>query len=298
MADQAPVFDHVAIIGLGLIGGSLALRLKRDGTVGRITGCARSERTLEVARNRGMIDDGEADPAACVGAADLVVIATPMGAYKVIAEAIGPALRPDAIVTDVGSVKASVFAQVQPHLPAGVALIPGHPVAGTENSGPDAAFPELFDAHRCILTPAADHDAAALSRVRAMWERCGMAVEVMDAAHHDLVLALTSHLPHVIAYTIVGTATELEQDVRAEVVRYSAGGFRDFTRIAASDPEMWRDIFLANREAVLEVISRFDEDLTRLKRWIRRGDGDALYELFERTRTIRRSILAANPRVP
>ncbi|MEZ5667810.1 MAG: prephenate/arogenate dehydrogenase family protein [Alphaproteobacteria bacterium] len=299
MAGAAPpLFRRAAIVGLGLIGGSLALRLKRDGTVGAIVGCARSQRTLDVARGRRMLDDGTTDPAAAVADADLVVLCTPLGSYKALAAAIGPHLAPGAVVTDVGSVKASVLADVAPHLPAGVALVPGHPVAGTENSGPEAGFPELFERHRCILTPPPDADPAAVAAVQALWERCGATVDIMDAAHHDIVLALTSHLPHVIAYTIVGTATELEQDLQSEVVKFSAGGFRDFTRIAASDPTMWRDIFLANREAVLEVISRFDEDLTRLKRAIRRGDGEALYELFERTRQIRRSILAANPKVP
>lgn len=297
MARPEPLFQRVAIIGLGLIGGSLALRLKRDVLAGRIVGCARSDRTLAVALDRSMVDAATSDPAESVADADLIVIAAPMGAYKAIASAIGPHLSPGAIVTDVGSVKSSVIADVAPALPAGVALVPGHPVAGTENSGPEAAFPELFDDHRCILTPPPQTDPDAVARVRAMWEACGMAVDEMDAAHHDLVLALTSHLPHVIAYTIVGTATELEEDLASEVVKFSAAGFRDFTRIAASDPTMWRDIFLANREAVLEVISRFDEDLTRLKRAIRRGDGDALFDLFERTRQVRRSILAANPRV-
>jgi cyclohexadieny/prephenate dehydrogenase len=292
----APVFARIAIVGLGLIGGSLALRAKRERAVGHVTGCARSEATLAVARARGMIDSGTLDLAEAVADAELVVIAAPLGAYPALAAEMGPHLKPGTIVSDVGSVKAPVIAEFRPHLPAGVALVPGHPVAGTENSGPEAAFPELFDARRCILTPPEGTDPAAVARVRALWERCGMTVELMDAAHHDLVLALTSHLPHAIAYTIVGTATDLEQDLQAEVVKFSAGGFRDFTRIAASDPVMWRDIFLANREAVLEVLSRFDEDLTRLKRAIRRGDGPAMFELFERTRQIRRSILAANPK--
>ena len=296
MQGTEPVFDRVAIIGLGLIGGSLALRLKRDGVAGHIVGCARSDRTLDVARSRGMVDDATSDMSAAVAGADLVVLATPMGAYQDVAAVIGPHLAPGVIVTDVGSVKHTVARDVGPHLPDGVILVPGHPVAGTENSGPEAAFPELFDARRCILTPPEGADREATDRLRAMWARCGMAVEVMDAVHHDLVLALTSHLPHAIAYTIVGTATDLEQDLQAEVVKFSAGGFRDFTRIAASDPTMWRDIFLANRDAVLEVISRFDEDLTRLKRAIRRGDGEAMYDLFDRTRQIRRSILAANPK--
>ena len=292
------LFRRVAIIGLGLIGGSLALRLKREAAVEHISGCARTDQTLGIARKRKMIDSGSVDPAAAVADADLVVICAPMGTYRAIVEAVGRVLKPGAIVTDVGSVKASVVADIGPSLPAGVALVPGHPVAGTENSGPEAAFPELFDDHRCILTPPADCDPHAVAQVRAMWERCGATVDEMDAAHHDIVLALTSHLPHAIAYTIVGTATDLEEDLQSEVVKFSAGGFRDFTRIAASDPTMWRDIFLSNREAVLEVISRFDEDLTRLKRAIRRGDGDTLFDLFDRTRQIRRSIVAANPRIP
>lgn len=293
---MAAIFDRVAIIGLGLIGGSLALRAKREGLAGQIVGCARSQRTLDVALRRGMIDSGSLVMRDAVIGADLVVIATPIGVYEQVAAAIGPHLAPGAIVTDVGSVKATVLSEVAPHLPDTVSLVPGHPVAGTENSGPEAAFPELFDARRCILTPPEGTDPAAVARVRALWEGCGMTVDLMDATHHDLVLALTSHLPHAIAYTIVGTATELEEDLQSEVVKFSAAGFRDFTRIAASDPTMWRDIFLANRDAALEVLSRFDEDLTRLKRAIRRGDGDTLFELFERTRDIRRSILAANPK--
>lgn len=293
---MAAIFDRVAIIGLGLIGGSLALRAKREGLAGQIVGCARSQRTLDVALSRGMIDSGSLVMRDAVIGADLVVIATPIGVYEQVAAAIGPHLAPGAIVTDVGSVKATVLSEVAPHLPDTVSLVPGHPVAGTENSGPEAAFPELFDARRCILTPPEGTDPAAVARVRALWEGCGMTVDLMDANHHDLVLALTSHLPHAIAYTIVGTATELEEDLQSEVVKFSAAGFRDFTRIAASDPTMWRDIFLANRDAALEVLSRFDEDLTRLKRAIRRGDGDTLFELFERTRDIRRSILAANPK--
>ncbi|MGF1627353.1 MAG: prephenate/arogenate dehydrogenase family protein [Alphaproteobacteria bacterium] len=296
MSSAEPVFGRVAIVGLGLIGGSLALRAKRDGIVGHITGCARSDATLLFALASGMVDVGTLDVAQAVAGAELVVIAAPMGAYPALAAAMGPHLAPGTIVTDVGSVKATVAAEVAPHLPPGVVLVPGHPVAGTENSGPEAAFPELFDARRCILTPPEGADPAAVAKVRALWERCGMTVDLMDAAHHDLVLALTSHLPHAIAYTIVGTATDLERDLQAEVVKFSAGGFRDFTRIAASDPTMWRDIFLANRDAVLEVLSRFDEDLTRLKRAIRRGDGAAMYEMFERTRQIRRSIVAANPK--
>ena len=225
--------------------------------------------------------------------ADLVIICTPIGTYRIIGEQIGPAMKPGAILTDVGSVKTKVVSYLRPHVPAGVHLIPGHPIAGTEHSGPDASFLELFQDRWLILTPLEDTDPDALETVARMWRGFGSMVESMAPEYHDQVLAITSHLPHLIAFSIVGTATELGDDLKQEVIRYSASGFRDFTRIAASDPVMWRDVFLNNREAVLEVLGRFTEDLTALQRSIRRSDGDALEELFTRTRAVRRSIIDA-----
>ncbi len=233
------------------------------------------------------------DPAAAAADADLVVVATPISAYAEIGRKIGPALKPGAILTDVGSVKEAVIRDLGPHVPAGVDFVPGHPVAGTEHSGPEAGFAELFRDRWCILIPLPETAPAAVARVGRMWEGAGMRVVTMEAAHHDRVLAMTSHLPHLIAYTIVGTATSLEESLKSEVIAFSASGFRDFTRIAASDPVMWRDIFLNNREAVLEILQRFSEDLTALQRAIRWGEGDTLQELFTRTRAIRRSIIEA-----
>jgi cyclohexadieny/prephenate dehydrogenase len=286
-------FDRVAIIGLGLIGSSLARAIKRGNLAGEIVGAARTEQTRATALRLGFIDRAEADPAAAAEGADLVVIAVPVGASGAIARAIAPALKPGAIVTDVGSVKQSVIDAVLPHLPGGVHLVPAHPVAGTEESGPEAGFAELFEGRWCILTPVAGTDEGAVARVAALWRAVGSQVDTMDPRHHDMVLAITSHLPHLIAYTIVGTATELENTLQQEAIKFAAGGFRDFTRIAASDPVMWRDIFLANKDAVLEMLGRFDEDLTALQRAIRYGDGKALEEWFTRTRAIRRSIVEA-----
>jgi len=240
-----------------------------------------------------LADAVTADPAEAVKGADLVVIATPLSTYAEIGKAIAPALKDGAIVTDVGSVKGLVIRELLPLLPQGVHLIPGHPVAGTENSGPESGFPEVFQNRWCILTPLAGGDAAALDKVTRLWQSAGMNLVTMDAEHHDTVLAITSHLPHLIAYTIVGTATDLEDTLKSEVIKFSASGFRDFTRIAASDPVMWRDIFLNNREAVLAVLQRFNEDLTALQRAIRWGEGDKLQDLFTRTRAIRRSIIEA-----
>src|SRR5690606_8377817 len=232
-------------------------------------------------------------PADAAKGADLIVLCTPLSAYVPVVEAMMPALEPDQIVTEVGSCKQVVLDRLGPLMPAGVHLVPGHPVAGTEHSGPDAGFADLFEGRWCILTPGPDADAKAVERVERLWRRAGMTVEYMDAKHHDLVLAITSHLPHLIAYTIVGTATDLEEHLQSEVIKFSAGGFRDFTRIAASDPIMWRDVFLANREAVLEVLGRFSEDLAGLQRAIRRGEGKTLEDLFTRTRAIRRGVIAA-----
>jgi cyclohexadieny/prephenate dehydrogenase len=286
-------FERVALIGIGLIGSSLARVLRRDKLAGEVVVCARREATRAKALELGIADRATPDAAEAVRDADLVVVATPLSAYAEIAAQIGPALRPGAIVTDVGSVKQAVIRDLRPALPDNVHFIPGHPVAGTEHSGPEAGFAELFRDRWCILTPLPDTDAAALARLTGLWEQAGMRVVTMDPEHHDKVLAMTSHLPHVIAYTIVGTATDLEDSLKSEVIKFSAGGFRDFTRIAGSDPVMWRDIFLNNREAVLEMLQRFSEDLTALQRAIRWGEGDKLEELFTRTRAIRRSIIEA-----
>jgi len=287
------MFERVAFIGIGLIGSSLARVIRRDGLARTIVASARSTETLDKVMNLGLADRVYADPADAVRDADLVVIATPLSAYAEIGARIGPALAPGAIVTDVGSVKGAVIRDLQAALPKSVHFIPGHPVAGTEHSGPQAGFAELFDGRWCILTPLPGTDPAALEKLSALWRSAGSKVVTMDPEHHDKVLAITSHLPHLIAYTIVGTAPDLEDTLKSEVINFSASGFRDFTRIAASDPVMWRDVFLGNRDAVLEMLQRFTEDLTALQRAIRWGEGDKLEELFTRTRAIRRSIIEA-----
>ena len=287
-------FGRVALIGMGLIGSSLARVLKQKGLAGEVLGCARSEATRSKAMELGLAESMHADPAEAVVDADLVVLCTPIGTYEDIARAIAPKLKPGAIVSDVGSVKQAVIRDLGPFVPEGVHLVPAHPVAGTEHSGPEAGFAELFEDRWCILTPPPGTDAGAVEAVAAMWRACGSTIEIMDPAHHDKVLAITSHLPHVIAYTIVGTATDLEESVRAEVIKSSAGGFRDFTRIAGSDPIMWRDVVLTNREAVLEMLQRFSEDLTALQRAIRWGEGEVLESWFRRTREIRRGVIKAH----
>lgn len=288
----APLFARAALIGIGLIGSSLARVWRREELVGEIVGCARTGATRDKALALGLVDRVHEDPADAVAGADLVVICTPVGTYDEIGRRIAPALERGAIVTEVGSVKQAVIRDLGPHVPDGVHFVPGHPIAGTEHSGPDAGFAELFENRYCILTPPPGTDEEAVERLSELWRRCGSMVQIMDAAHHDHVLAITSHLPHLIAYTIVGTASDVEQSLRAEVARFSAGGFRDFTRIAASDPVMWRDIFLNNREAVLEMLQRFTEDLTALQRAIRWGEAETLEALFRRTREIRRSVIA------
>jgi len=290
---RQPLFSNIALIGIGLIGSSLAHVVRRDGLAATITVTARTQKTLDTALRLKLADRATLDAADAVKDADLVVICTPMGTYKAIAETIGASLKPGAIVTDVGSCKASVVEDVAPHLPAGVHLVPGHPVAGTEHSGPEAGFADLFQNRWCIVTPAPGTDEQAIARVEALWRSAGMKIERMAADHHDRVLAITSHLPHLIAYTIVDTAADLEDHLKAEVIKYSASGFREFTRIAASDPTMWRDIFLNNREAVLDILGRFTEDLTALQRAIRRGEGDLLWDRFSRTREIRRKVIDA-----
>ena len=287
------MFERVALIGIGLINSSIARLMKRDGLAGEIVIYSRRAATLEKAMELGLATRAETEAAAAVENADLVILGAPVGANAAIAEAIGPSLMPGAIVTDVGSVKSAVIRDVAPHLPEGVHLVPAHPVAGTEFSGPEAGFAELFEDHWCILTPPEGCDPAAVDKVAEFWRRAGSTVDIMDAAHHDKVLAITSHLPQLIAYNIVGTVLDIELVTEREVVKYAAGGFRDFTRIAASDPEMWRDVFLNNQEAVLEMLGRFTEDLAILQRAIRWGDGKALEKLFTRTRGIRRELIAA-----
>jgi cyclohexadieny/prephenate dehydrogenase len=288
-----PMFDKVALIGVGLIGSSMAHAMRRAGLAGHIAGYAHTPEIVERAKAVGFADSLHGDLVECVRDADLVVLAAPVGAFADIAKEIGPHLKSNAIVSDTGSVKGAVLRDVAPHLAKTVHLIPAHPIAGTEQSGPEAGFAELFDGRWCILTPPQDADTTATQTMKSFWERLGSKVEVMDAQHHDLVLAITSHVPHLIAYNIVGTADDLETVTESEVIKFSAGGFRDFTRIAASDPTMWRDVFLNNREAVLEMLTRFNEDLSALQRAIRWGDGDALFNLFTRTRAIRRSIIDA-----
>jgi cyclohexadieny/prephenate dehydrogenase len=287
------LFRRVCLIGLGLIGSSLARRMRRDGLAGELVGVAKSRASRDKALDLGLVDRVYEDPAKAVADADLVMVCTPLGAYAELAETMCPHLAAGATLSDVGSVKQAVIRDLGPLVPEGVHLVPGHPVAGTEHSGPEAGFPELFDGRWCLLTPPPGTDQDAVDRVAALWRACGMRVEIMEPGHHDKVLAITSHLPHLIAYTIVGTATDLEESLRAEVIKFSAGGFRDFTRIAASDPVMWRDVFLNNREAVLEMLQRFTEDLTALQRAIRWGEGEVLEALFRRTREIRRSIVEA-----
>lgn len=289
-----PIFRRLALLGLGLIGSSVARAARKHGLAGEIAGHARSGETRAKALELGFVDSAHEDPAAAVAGADCVMICTPLGSYKTVAEAMAPGLAEGAIVTDVGSVKGSVIRDLTPLLPENVHFIPGHPLAGTEHSGPESGFAELFEGRFCVLTPPADADAAAIDRLTRLWQGMGSIVETMSAEHHDQVLAIVSHLPHLIAYTIVGTATDLEDDIKSEVIKFSASGFRDFTRIAASDPVMWRDVFLNNREAVLNVIQRFNEDLTALQRAIRWGEADKLEDLFTRTRAIRRGIIDAN----
>jgi cyclohexadieny/prephenate dehydrogenase len=290
---EAPIFEKIALIGVGLIGSSIAYASRRANLAGHIAGYVPRPETRVRAEKMGFADSLHAELGPAVANADLVVLATPVGTYGALAESFAPHLKPGAIVTDVGSVKSVVVKDIGPHIPKGVHFIPGHPIAGTEQSGPEAGFAELFDGRWCILTPVPGTQADALAKLKAFWQRCGSDVDIMDPEHHDLVLAITSHVPHLIAYTIVGTAADLESVTQSEVIKYSASGFRDFTRIAASDPTMWRDVFLNNREAVLEILGRFNEDLAALQRAVRWGDGDALFNLFTRTRAIRRSIIEA-----
>jgi cyclohexadieny/prephenate dehydrogenase len=283
----------LALLGLGLIGSSLSHAMRRHKLARAIAGHAKTDATLKTAARLKLADALYADAAEAVNGADLVILCTPVGAFGALAETIGPHLAQGAILTDVGSVKMAVIRDVSPHVPEHVHFIPGHPIAGTEFSGPESGFAELFENRWCILTPDPGTPPAPVETLKAFWEAMGARVDVMDPKHHDLVLAVTSHLPHLIAYNIVGTAADLETVTEGEVIKYSASGFRDFTRIAASDPTMWRDVFLNNREAVLEVLGRFTEDLAALQRAIRWGRGEDLFQRFTRTRDIRKRIVEA-----
>ncbi|WP_420867494.1 prephenate/arogenate dehydrogenase family protein [Aliiroseovarius marinus] len=286
------IYQRVALIGLGLIASSMAHAMRRSGLAGEIVGTARSAETRDIAREVGFCDRVVDTAAEAAEGADLVVLAVPVGAMGPVAQEIGPILKAGATVTDVGSVKGAVIEAVSPHLPDSVHFIPGHPLAGTEHSGPRSGFAELYDNRWCILVPNGA-DEAATQRLRDLWEGMGANVDMMDADHHDLVLAVTSHAPHLIAYTMVGVADDLSRVTDTEVINYSAAGFRDFTRIAASDPTMWRDVFLSNKDATLEILGRFTEELFALQRAIRTGDGDHLFDYFTRTRAIRRGIIEA-----
>lgn len=287
------MFEKIALVGIGLIGSSLARVIRREGLAGQIAISTRSEATLARASQLGLGDTYATDAKEAVRDADLVIVSVPVGSSGTVAAEIAPALKKGAILTDVGSTKASVIAQMQPHVPDGVYFIPGHPLAGTEKSGPDAGFAELFENRWCIFTPLPGTDPAALEKLSEFWRRCGSNIDTMDPQHHDMTLAIVSHLPHIIAYNIVGTADDLESVTKSEVIKYSASGFRDFTRLAASDPTMWRDVCLHNKDAILEMLARFSEDLSSLQRAIRWGDGEKLFDLFTRTRAVRRSIIEA-----
>lgn len=288
----------VCLVGAGLIGSSVARALREHGLCERVHVMDQDPHVLERVRALGFADLATDSAVNAVSTADLVMLCVPVGQCGTVAQAIAPHLRQGAIVTDVGSVKAAVIADVMPCLPSHVAFVPAHPVAGTENSGPDAGFSSLFRGRWCILTPDADTPASAVMTVRRLWEGMGALVEDMSAEHHDLVLAVTSHLPHLIAYNIVGTADDLSAVTGSEVIKFSAGGFRDFTRLAASDPTMWRDVFLNNREAVLTLLDRFLEDLGALRTAIAMSDGQTLFDLFTRTRAIRRSIIELGQETP
>jgi cyclohexadieny/prephenate dehydrogenase len=288
-----PLFETVCFVGIGLINSSIARAVRQLGLARRIVTLDSSAKACAVALELGVVDAASTDPAEMIPGADLVMIGTPVGAVEAVARAIGPHLSSGTIVSDVGSVKIAVIRDLTPNLPEGVHFVPGHPIAGTEHSGPENGFAELFRGRWCILTPLPGTDAKAIDKVTALWAAMGSMIEVMDPHHHDQVLAITSHLPHLIAYTIVGTANDLQGHLQQEVIKFSASGFRDFTRIAASDPIMWRDIFLSNKDAVLEVIQRFTEDLTALQRAIRWGEGEVLEKRFTETRAIRRAIVDA-----
>lgn len=290
---MSQVYDRIALIGLGLIASSMFWAIKRGGLAGEVTGYAKSEASRDTARRIGLCDRVCDSAAEAVEGADLVVLCVPVGAMGAVALEIAPALKSGATVTDVGSVKRAIIEAVAPHLPDGVHFVPAHPLAGTEHSGPESGFSELFDNRWCLLVPVEGTDRDAVQKLRNLWEAIGANVDEMDADHHDLVLSVTSHAPHLIAYTMVGVADDLRRVTDSEVIKYSAAGFRDFTRIAASDPTMWRDVFLNNKDATLEILGRFTEELFALQRAIRTGDGEHLHDYFTRTRAIRRGIIEA-----
>ncbi len=284
-------FETITIIGLGLQGSSLARVIKDRKIAKQTIGYDASEIVRKRSHEIGFCNKIENSAVDAVKNADLVILAIPVGVYGAVAKEFLPAMKTGAILSDVGSVKTAVINQIKPLLPEDIEFIPAHPIAGTEYSGPDAGFSSLFDDKWCVITPINGVDPKKLELVKGFWQACGSNVEIMDAAHHDKVLAITSHIPHLIAYNIVGTAADVEEVTQSEVIKYSAGGFRDFTRLAASNPTMWRDVFLNNKDAVLEMLGRFNEDLSALQRAIRWGDGDALYEFFERTRDIRKALI-------
>ena len=288
-----PIFQRVALIGLGLIGSSIAWAARRSAAAGQVVGYARSQATRGRARDLGFCDRIEDTAEAAVQGADLVILCIPVGACAAVTRDVAPALVPGAIVSDVGSVKKAVIEAMVPELPAHVDFVPAHPMAGTEHSGPDSGFAELFDHRWCLLTPLPDAPPEPTARLRLFWEALGAQVAEMDADHHDLVCAVTSHVPHAIAYTMCGVADHMKRVTNQEIVQFSAAGFRDFTRIAASDPTMWRDVFLTNKDATIEILGRFVEELMSLQRAIRTGDGEHLHDYFTRTRAIRRSIIEA-----
>ena len=296
--DTEVMFERVALIGIGLIGSSISHAARRAGLVREIVGASATAASRGKALELGLVREAYATAAEAVAGADLVILCTPVGVYGKIAEEIAPHLKKGAIVSDVGSVKAAVVRDIAPHIPEGVHFIPGHPIAGTEQSGPEAGYAELFDGRWCILTPDHDADRMAVARLETFWQKLGSKVELMTAEHHDMVLAITSHVPHLIAFNIVNTAAHLARVTDREVIKFSAGGFRDFTRIAASDPVMWRDIFLNNKDAVLEMLGRFSEDLANLQRAVRFGDGETLERLFAEARSIRRGIIEAGQDTP
>ena len=287
------IYQRVALIGLGLIASSMFWAMNRRGVAGEVTGYARSEATRDTARRIGLCDRVCDSAIEAVEGADLVVLCVPVGVMGTLAAEIAPYLKEGATITDVGSVKRDVIKSVGPHVPPGVHFIPGHPMAGTEHSGPESGFAELFDNRWCLLVPVEGSDPEAVAKMRRFWEALGSNVEEMEAEHHDLVCAITSHAPHLIAYTMVGVADDFSRVTDSEVIKFSAAGFRDFTRIAASDPTMWRDVFLTNKDATLEILGRFTEELFALQRAIRTGDGEHLHDYFTHTRGIRRSIIEA-----
>lgn len=290
---MAHIYNRVALIGLGLIAGSMAHAMRRAACVGEIVGTARSAETRDIAREINLCDRITDTSAEAVRDADLIVLCVPVGAMGAVMQEIGPHLKPGAVLSDVGSVKQAVVTAITPHLPEGVHFIPAHPLAGTEHSGPRAGFAALFDDRWNIIVPVPGSDEVEVARLTDFWKALGANVTTMDPEHHDLVLAVTSHTPHLIAYTMVGVADDLARVTESEVVNYSAAGFRDFTRIAASDPTMWRDVFLTNKDATLEILGRFTEELFALQRAIRQGDGDHLHDYFTRTRAVRRGIIEA-----